>query len=142
MAFADRTGRLGRRWDSRRRLPRVLLLDHRPAARPDDPLLRHYLEHDLRDGLVRLSADALVEDGRDTFFGDVPWRDVGVPVRWTHAEWSIGRDSAPMYPADVVERYAAQCVSVVALDGLDHAGAIMTVRGAQATAALLREALA
>jgi len=142
VAFADRTGRLGRRWDS---LDAYLeyfcsttgqLLDH------DDPLLRHYLEHDLRDGMVRLAAAALVEDGRDTFFGDVPWRDVGVPVRWTHAEWSIGRDSAPMYPADVVDMYAAQCVSVVALDGLDHAGAIMTVRGAQATAALLREALA
>ena len=65
VAFADRTGRLGRRWDS---LDAYLeyfcsttgqLLDH------DDPLLRHYLEHDLRDGLVRLSADALVGDGRD-----------------------------------------------------------------------------
>jgi hypothetical protein len=92
--------------------------------------------------LVRLSADALVSDGRDTFFGDVPWQDVGVPVRWTHAEWSIGRDSVPMYPAEVVDRYAAHCVSVVALDGLDHAGSIMTAKGAQATATLLREALA
>jgi len=92
--------------------------------------------------MVRLAAAALVEDGRDTFFGDVPWQAVGVPVRWTHAEWSIGRESAPMYPADVVDRYAAQCVSVVALDSLDHAGAIMTTRGAQAAAALLREALA
>jgi hypothetical protein len=46
-----------------------------------------------------------------------------------------------MYPADVVDRYAAQCVSVVALDGLDHAGSIMTTRGAPATAALLNEAL-
>ena len=142
VAFADRTGRLGRRWDSVEEYLEYFTSTTGPLLDPEDPLLRHYLEHDLRDGLVRLSADALVTDGGDTFFGDVPWQDVGVPVRWTHAEWSIGHDSAPMYPADVVERYAAQCVSVVALEGLDHAGSIMTPRGAQATAALLHEALA
>ncbi len=133
---------MGRRWDRLDAYLEYFCSTTGQLLDPDDPLLRHYLDHDLRDGLVRLSADALVEDGRDTFFGDVPWRDVGVPVRWTHAEWSIGRESAPMYPADVVDMYAPQCVSVVALDGLDHAGTIMTVRGAQATAALLREALA
>jgi pimeloyl-ACP methyl ester carboxylesterase len=142
IAFADRIGRMGRRWESVDAYLEYFCSTTGQLLDADDPLLRHYLEHDLRDGLVRLSADALVDDGRDTFFGDVPWQDVGVPVRWTHAEWSIGRDSAPMYPADVVDRYTAQCVSVVALDGLDHAGSIMTVRGARATAALLREAMA
>jgi hypothetical protein len=40
------------------------------------------------------------------------------------------------------EAAAAQCVSVVALEGLDHAGSIMTSTGARATAAALREARA
>lgn len=141
VAFADRTGRLGRRWDSLDAYLAYFCSTTGILLDPQDPLLRHYLEHDLRDGLVRLSPEALVDDGRATFFGDVPWRDLGVPVRWTHAEWSIGPDSPPMYPADAVDRYAPHCDAVVALDGLDHAGAIMTPRGAQATAALLREAV-
>jgi pimeloyl-ACP methyl ester carboxylesterase len=142
LAFADRTSRLGRRWESLDDYLAHFCASTGPLIDADDPLLRHYLEHDLRDGVARLSAEALVSDGRDTFFGQVPWQDVGVPVRWTHAQWGVGPDSTPMYPADVVDRYAAECTSVVVLDGLDHAGAIMTTRGAQATARLLHEALA
>lgn len=141
VAFADRIGRLGRRWDSLDAYLEYFCSTTGTLLDPDDPLLRHYLEHDLRDGLVRLSPEALVEDGRDTYFGDIHWQDVGVPVRWAHAEWSIGADSPPMYPADAVDRYAPHCDTVVALDGLDHAGSIMTARGAKATAALLREAI-
>ena len=141
VAFADRTGRLDRRWESVDAYLRYFCATTGPLLDPLDPLVRTYLEHDLRDGLVRLSPEALVEDGRDTFFGAVPWQDLGVPVRWAHAEWGVGPGSAPMYPAEAVERYAPQCATVVALDGLDHAGAIMTPRGAQATASLVREAI-
>ena len=141
VAFADRIGRLGRRWESVDAYLEYFCSTTGILLEPQDPLLRHYLEHDLRDGMVRLSPEALLDDGRDTFFGDVSWRDAGVPVRWTHAEWSIGADSPPMYPADAVERYAPHCVDVVALDRLDHAGSIMTRRGARATAALLRKAI-
>jgi len=141
VAFADRIGRLGRRWESVDAYLEYFCSTTGTLLDPQDPLLRHYLEHDLRDGLVRLSPEALLDDGRDTFFGDVPWQDLGVPVRWTHAEWGVGPDSPPMYPTGAVDRYAPHCQDVVALDRLDHAGAIMTPRGAQATAALLREAV-
>jgi pimeloyl-ACP methyl ester carboxylesterase len=141
IAFADRIGRLERRWDSIDAYLEYFCSTTAPLLDPQDPLLRHYLEHDLLDGRVRLAPDALVEDGRDTYFGDISWQDIGVPVRWAHATWSIGPDSSPMYPADAVDRYATHCTEVVALDGLDHAGAIMTSRGAKATAALLREAV-
>ncbi len=99
-----------------------------PLLDRDDPLLRTYLEHDLRDGRVRLSADALVADATSVFFGDVPWRDVGAPVRFLHAEWGTGRDSAPAYPPEAVERYAAVAQTVVGVEGVDHAGAIMSPR--------------
>lgn len=141
IAFADRIGRLGRPWEGLDAYLEYFCATTGTLLDPEDPLLRHYLEHDLRDGLVRLSPEALLDDGRDTFFGDVPWRDVGVPVRWTHAEWSVGADSPPMYSADAVERYAPHCDDVVALDRLDHAGSIMTARGARTTAALLRKAI-
>ena len=139
--FADRVGRLGRTWGSVDEY-----LDYFCSTAPlldrDDPLLRTYVEHDLRDGRVRLSADALVADATSVFFGDVPWRDVGAPVRFLHAEWSTGRDSAPAYPPEAVERYAAVAQTVVGVEGVDHAGSIMSPRGAEATAALTREALA
>ena len=138
--FADRVGRLGRTWGSVDEY-----LDYFCSTAPlldrDDPLLRTYVEHDLRDGRVRLSADALVADATSIFFGDVPWRDVGAPVRFLHAEWSTGRDSAPAYPPEAVERYAAVAQTVVGVEGVDHAGSIMSPRGAEATAALTREAL-
>jgi pimeloyl-ACP methyl ester carboxylesterase len=141
LGFADRLGRLGRRWESVDAYLDYFCSTTGALLDRDDPLLRHYVEHDLRDGLVRLSPEALVGDGRDTFFGSVPWQDVGVPVRWLHAEWGVGPDSPPMYSHDAVERYAPQCTTVVGLDGLDHAASIMTPAGAKATAALVHEAL-
>lgn len=108
----------------------------------DDPLLRRYVEQDLLDGQVRLSADALVSDATDVFFGQTPWEDIGVPIRFLHAEWGIGRDSAPASPPDAVQRYAALTTTVVGVDGVDHAGSIMSPTGARATAALVREAVA
>jgi pimeloyl-ACP methyl ester carboxylesterase len=141
-AFADRVGRLGRTWESVDAFADYFCASTAPLLDRHDPLLRHYLEHDLRDGVVRLSGTALVADATDVFFGETPWPDVSVPIRFLHAEWSSGRDTPPAYPPAAVERYAAQCVSVVALEGLDHAGSIMTSTGARATAAALREARA
>jgi pimeloyl-ACP methyl ester carboxylesterase len=141
LGFADRLGRLSRRWGSVDAYLDYFCSTTGTLLDRADPLLRHYVEHDLRDGLVRLSPDALVGDGRDTFFRSVPWQDVGVPVRWMHVQWGVGSDSTPMYSPDAVERYAPQCTTVVGLDGLDHAASIMSPAGAKATAALVREAL-
>ena len=96
LGFADRLGRLGQRWESVDAYLDYFCSTTGALLDRDDPLLRHYVEHDLRDGLVRLSPGALVGDGRDTFFGSVPWQDVAVPVRWLHAEWGVGPDSPPM----------------------------------------------
>jgi pimeloyl-ACP methyl ester carboxylesterase len=141
LAFADRLGRLGRRWETADAYLDYFCSTTAPLLNRDDPLLRHYLEHDLRAGLVRLAPEALVGNSRDIFFGRLPWQDIGVPVRWLHAQWGVGPDSTPMYSPDAVERYAPQCTTVVALDGLDHAASIMSPAGAKATAALVREAL-
>ena len=126
----------------RRGLPRVLLLDRGPLLDPDDPLLLRYLEHDLRDGLVRLSSDALVSDGRDIFFGDVPWEGVDVPVRWTHAEEERAATHAPMYPADAVDRYQRSALRRRPRRASTTPAHHDSAPGARAAAALLRDALA
>jgi pimeloyl-ACP methyl ester carboxylesterase len=141
LAFADRLGRLGRRWESVDAYLDYFCSTTGPLLDRHDPLLQHYVEQDLRDGVVRLSPEALVGDSRDIFFGSVPWQDVGVPVRWLHAEWGVGPGSSPMYSPAAVERYAPQCTTVIGVDGLDHAASIMSPAGAKATAALVREAL-
>ena len=135
LAFADRLGRLGRRWETVDAYLDYFRSTTGPLLDRDDPLLRHYVEHDLRDGVVRLSPEAIVGDSRDIFFGSVPWQDVGVPVRWLHAQWAVGPGSTPMYSAEAVERYAPQCASVVGLDGLDHAASIMSPAGASGVSA-------
>lgn len=142
VAFADRVGRLERRWDSVDDLLDYFTATTAPLLDRDDPLLRHYLEHDLRDGRVRLSGDALVGDATDIFFGEGVWQRVPQPIRFLRAEWSVGRDTPPAYAAADLERYAAVTERTVALDGVDHAAAIMSPRGAAATADLVREALA
>ena len=45
-----------------------------PLLDPSDPLLRDNLAHDLRDGRVRLSPEALVTDAADIYFGPNPWQ--------------------------------------------------------------------
>jgi pimeloyl-ACP methyl ester carboxylesterase len=141
-AFADRLARLGRPWESVDDYLDYFCSSTAPLLDRDDPLLRHYVEHDLRDGRVRLSGAALVGDATRVFLDGVPWQDVDVPVRFLHAEWSVGADSAPAYPPEAVERYAGAARTVVGLDGVDHAGSIMSRPGAEATATLVREALA
>lgn len=142
VAFADRVGRLERTWDSVDDLLAYFCSTTAPLLDPTDPLLRHYLEHDLRDGRVRLSGEALVSDAASIFFDDVPWENITHPTRFLHAQWSVGRDTAPAYPPEAVRRYAAVATTVVGVDGVDHAGSIMSHRGALATADLVREALA
>ncbi len=140
--FADRVGRLERTWDGVEAYLDYFCSATAPLLDRDDPVLRRYLEHDLVAGRVRLSGQALIEDAEDVFFGDSPWESVDVPVRFSHAEWSVGTGTPPGYPPELVERYGAHAALVVGLPGLDHAASIMSRRGAMATAEMVREALA
>jgi pimeloyl-ACP methyl ester carboxylesterase len=141
-AFADRIGRVSGRWGSVGDYLDYFCAGTAPLLDRADPLLTAYAEHDLRDGRVRLSADALVDDAAAVFFGDSSWQQLRVPVRFLHAEWSTGRDSPPAYPPEAVTRYAPRTVETVGVPGVDHAGSIMTTVGAEAVAGQLRAALA
>lgn len=140
--FADRLARLEQRWSSLDEYADFFTAQTAPLLDRDDPLLRDYLEHDLRDGRVRLSGEALLSDAAAVFFAPPAWERLEVPVRFLHAEWSVGKDSPPGYPPEAVEQYAARTVTTRFLPALDHAGSIMTRDGARAAADLLREALA
>ena len=122
-----------------------LFLAGTPLLDRGDPLLRDYLAHDLRDGRVRLDPEVLIADAVDTLLGASPWRELAVPTRFLHAEWSVGQDSPPAYPADRVAGFAAELPALRATElvpGVDHAASIMTSRGAAAVAAQVRAALA
>ena len=142
VVFADRLGQLEQRWDSFEDYLAFFSANTAPLLDGSDPLLRSYVAHDLADGLVRLSGQALLEDAADIFFGDNPYAELTVPVRFAYAEWSTGAGSDPAYPAEAIERYAPLTVRSVLVPGVDHAGSIMTKAGAVATAELLSEALA
>ena len=142
VVFADRLGRLQHAWESLDDYLEFFTSQTAPLLDRADPLLRNYLEHDLRDGRLQLSGEALLSDAEDIFFGDSPWASLEVPVRFLHAEWSTGAGSAPAYPPDAVERYRSNTASVRFIEGVDHAGTIMTRTGATATAGVLRDALA
>ena len=113
VGFADRVGRLGRTWDS---LDEYLdyFCSTAPLLDPDDPLLRDYLAHDLRDGRVRLSGDALVGDADvDLLRRHALAATSTLPVRFLHAEWSTGPDTRAGVPARdgrAVRRAAATVV--------------------------------
>ena len=142
-AFADRVCRLERRFAGVEEYLEYFCSTTAPLLDRGDPVLRRYLSHDLAaDGTVRLSGRALVEDAADVFFGDHPWDAVRAPVRFLHAEWSVGAGSPPAYPLPVVEQRAARCVRVVAARRTDHAGTIMGTGGARLVADLVKEAVA
>jgi hypothetical protein len=104
-----------------------------------------YLAHDLAGRRVRLSAEALLADAADIFFGTSKWQQLQVPVRLLTAEWSTGPDSAPAYPAEAVAAFRDALdvlVTVRPVAGVDHAASIMTTTGARAVAGLITEALA
>ena len=141
-AFADRVGRLGRTWTPDELLE-FFTTSTGSMLDPSEPLLVDYLAHDLdATGVVRLSGGALIDDARSVFFSDNPWESLTLPVRFAHAQWATGPDTAPAYPAESVERFAAVCTEVRYVEGVDHAGSIMTKSGAVVAADLLAAALA
>jgi pimeloyl-ACP methyl ester carboxylesterase len=144
-AFAGRLARLDQTWPSAAAYRDFFVESTAPLLDPADPLLLPYLEHDLRDGVVQLSGQALIEDAGDIFFGDNRWQELTVPVRLSYAEHSIGASTAGAYTAEKVAAFGEKLPSLVTtrfLPGLDHAGSIMTPAGAAVAAELIREALA
>jgi hypothetical protein len=139
--FADRLERLEDNWDDLDDYIAFFVSNNAPLLDLDDPLLRDNLVHDLRDGRVRLSPDALVADAADTFFDPNPWESVQVPIRFLHAQWGVGTYGVPAYPDDLVERNEPYTVDMRSLSGLDHAGTVMTHSGAAAVAEVIKEAL-
>ena len=140
-AFADRFGRLERRWESLAEYKAYFVANTAPLLDPGDPILDAYLAHDLRDGRVRLSADAVASDAVDVFFGEASWKRLDVPVQFLHAEWSIGAGSAPAYPEELLVEYRPRTTATTAIPGVDHAGSIMTPAGAVATARAIHRTL-
>jgi pimeloyl-ACP methyl ester carboxylesterase len=139
--FADRLARLGQTWDSVEAYRDHFVASTCPLLDPQDPLLLDYLAHDLRDGRVRLSADALVADATDVFFAPPPLDRVEVPVRLLHAEWGAGPGTPPAYDAAAVDAVRDRLAGVRYVPGVDHGASIMSPAGAKASAELLREAL-
>jgi pimeloyl-ACP methyl ester carboxylesterase len=139
VVFKDRLSRLDQAWELDEYVD-FFTSQTAPLLDRDDPLLRHYLAHDLDDsGKVRLSGDALLTDASSVYFGDNPWRTLDLAVRFLHAEWASGEGTSPAYP-DVTE-YAQKCVDVRFVPGTDHASSIMSAKGAAVTAELVRSAL-
>jgi pimeloyl-ACP methyl ester carboxylesterase len=137
--FADRVARLGRTFGPEEFAQQFAATA--PMLDLGDPLLEDYLAHDLApDGTVRLSGDALKSDFVSVFFADSPWRSLTLPVRFSYAEFATGEGTSPAYP-DVTD-YASVCTSVRFVEGVDHAGSIMTKAGAMVAADLVAEALA
>ncbi len=139
--FADRLGRLEHSWDSVDAYLDYFVSSTAPLLDRDDPLLRHYLEHDLRDGRVRLSGEALVQDAQDVFFSPSVHEQVRAPMRLLHAEWGAGPGTAPAYDEAAVDAARDRLAGVRYVPGVDHAASIMGTTGAAASAELLREAL-
>ncbi|MGU3432462.1 alpha/beta fold hydrolase [Actinomycetes bacterium M1A6_2h] len=137
--FADRIARTQRRWNKIDDYIDFLVSTSLPLLDPADPLLRDYAAHDVVDGSIRLSTDAVVSDATDVYFGDSRFGELTIPIRFLHAQWSIGANSAPMYaPLDIE---ALDLTAVRPLDGVDHAGTVMTSAGAAAVGAMIDDAV-
>jgi len=141
-AFADRVARLQRAWTPAEYLE-LFTTSTAPLLDPADPLLLDYVTLDLdAEGRVRLSGEALASDAASVFFADSPWQSLTLPVRFSYAQWSSGAGTPPAYSAEMVESYATVCTEVRYVEGVDHAGSIMTKAGAVVAADLLAAALA
>jgi pimeloyl-ACP methyl ester carboxylesterase len=143
--FRDRLGRLGREWPTVQEYAEFFVANTAPLLDPADPLLLDYLAHDLVDHRVTLSGEALVADAADVFFGPSRWQQLRVPTRLLAAEWSTGAGTPPAYPAPAIQGFRdalpGVLVAVRPLAGADHPASIMSPAGAQAVAALIRDAL-
>ena len=141
--FADRLARLDHVWASVEELAAFFTTSTGPLLDPADPVLLGYLAHDLdRDGRVRLSGSALLDDAAAVFLGEDRWGDLTVPVRLLAAQWSVGEGSKPAYADTLLAELRPPTVRTVVVPGVDHATSIMSKTGAVATAELLAEALA
>jgi pimeloyl-ACP methyl ester carboxylesterase len=141
VVFADRLGRLEHEWASLDDYLAFFTGGTATLLDRADPLLREYVAHDLRDGRVLLSGDALLADAADIYFGEQHWESLDVPVRLLVAEWSTGAGTPGAYPPDAIARFEHKTVAVRFVDGVDHAGSIMTMTGARAAAEQLHAAL-
>ncbi|GGF43389.1 alpha/beta fold hydrolase [Williamsia phyllosphaerae] len=137
--FADKVAQSQRRWNDVDDYVDFLVSTSMPLLDRADPLLRKYAEHDLADGSPRLSSAAVVADATDVFFGDSRFRELTMPIRFLHAQWSVGADSAPMYSAQDID--ALDLTAISPMVGLDHAGTVMTPVGAAAVGAMIDEAV-
>ncbi|HVT64578.1 MAG TPA: alpha/beta hydrolase [Mycobacteriales bacterium] len=116
---------------------------------PDDPLLTEYLRYDLAGQApeleVRLEPEAVKQDAADVFGSTTAAHRMAAlhhPVTLLHAQWSIGVDSAPAYPKDVVDSWCARLPLMKArlVPGVDHAAIVMSQAGANEVAAELQRA--
>jgi pimeloyl-ACP methyl ester carboxylesterase len=143
-AFADRVARLAAPWGSVADYAALFTSTTAPLLDADDPMVLHYLAHDLgADGRVRLRGDALADDAADVYFSELPWRQVKQPTRLVYAEWAVGPDTPPAYTPATVAGFAAELPSFVdaaRVDGVDHACSIMSDRSAGVVAELVRRA--
>jgi pimeloyl-ACP methyl ester carboxylesterase len=142
--FRDRLARLDRDWPTVEDYARFFVQQTASLLDPDDPLLLDYLAHDLDGHRVRLSADALIADATDIFFGPSAWDQIPVPTRLLTAQWGTRRDTPPAYPPEAIEHFQNELktlVTVQTVAGVDHAASIMSPVGARATAGLLSEVL-
>ena len=117
---------------------------------PDAPLLTEYLRYDLAGQApeleVRLEAEAVRQDAADVFGSTAAEERMAAlhhPVTLLHAEWSIGIDSAPAYPKDVVEHWGERLPLLRTRRGpsVDHAAIVMSRAGAKEVAVELERAV-
>jgi pimeloyl-ACP methyl ester carboxylesterase len=118
-----------------------------PMIDPTDPRFLQLCARDLTRGAdggrLRRDLDTVVADAVSVLASPRPaeaFAEVRVPTRLLHAEWATGEGTAPMYPSEHVARYP-QLARADHVPGVDHAGVVMTDRGAAAGAALLRASL-
>jgi pimeloyl-ACP methyl ester carboxylesterase len=140
----DRLTRMDSEWTSLRDYA-VFFASTAPLLDVRDPLLLDYLTHDLDGRRVRLDSEAMFADVADVIFGSSKWQQLQVPVRLLTAEWSIGPDGPPAYPAEAVAGFRdalGALLTVLPVAGVDHATSIMTMTGARAVAGLITEAIA
>lgn len=139
-------------WPSAAAYARACAAAVAPLVDPTDPHLVDYVAHHLERGATggrnRLDVRTVVDDGLEIFCADTPGQHlaaVTAPVRLLWAPWSIGRDSAPMYPPEYVQALVARLSPVRSAElvpGVDHAAIVMTAAGAAACARVLEASLA